>query len=159
MTDRVHKSVHYRSLAENLIRALYIDDSLHGPYQDPDYTYGQRESPFVPVDGEMDWSTGLPTGTSCNHPGGNWPVKVPAEVFAWRMREFHYSTLSIRHGYSHLDGNGRGKSPQPNNNETVDWWMRTPLNLTHLYYDKLPVSPFCKSQTRLCSSCQLFSGA
>ena len=141
------------------MRALYIDDSLHGPYQDPDYTYGQRESPFVPVDGEMDWSTGLPTGTSCNHPGGTWPIKVPAEVFAWRMREFHYSTLSIRHGFSHLDGNGRGKNPQPNNNETIDWWMRTPLNLTHLYYDKLPVSPFCKSQTRLPSPCQLCSGA
>ena len=53
----------------------------------------------------------------------------------------HYSTLSLRHGYSHLDGNGRGKVPQPNNNETIDYWMRTPLNLTHLYYDKLPVSP------------------
>jgi hypothetical protein len=57
------------------------------------------------------------------------------------MREMHYSTLSLRHGYSHLDGNGRGKVPQPNNNETIDYWMRTPLNLTHLYYDKLPVSP------------------
>jgi hypothetical protein len=89
----------------------------------------------------MDWATGLPTGTSCNHPGGSWPIKVPAEVFAWRMREMHYSTLSLRHGYSHLDGNSRGKVPQPNNNETIDHWMRTPLNLTHLYYDKLPVSP------------------
>ena len=42
-----------------------------------------------------------------------------------------------------MDGNGRGKVPTPNNNETIDYWMRTPLNLTHLYYDKLPVSPYC----------------
>ena len=43
-----------------------------------------------------------------------------------------------------MDGNGRGKVPTPNNNETIDYWMRTPLNLTHLYYDKLPVSPYCR---------------
>ena len=56
---------------------------------------------------------------------GTWPLKVPAEVAAWRLREMHYSTMSLMHGYSHLDGNGRGKEPQPNNNETIDFWMQT----------------------------------
>ena len=58
-------------------------------------------------------------------------------------------------GYSHMDGLGRGKVPTPNNNETIDYWMRTPLNLTHLYYDKLPVSPYCRRHA--CSLLRAFS--
>ena len=100
-------SEHYKKWVPNNLHGNPIDysyatpiyDSLHGPMVDPDYVFGQRESPFVPIDGEMDWATGLPTGTSCNHPGGTWPMKVPAEVFAWRMREMHYSTLSLRREY------------------------------------------------------------
>ena len=62
---------------------------------------------------------------------------MPAETFAWRLRDLHYSTLSMMHGYWVFDG---GRHPEWAHNETIDVWMRTPLNLTRLYFDKLPVS-------------------
>ena len=75
---------------------------------------------IVGRDGEFDWIEGLPEqyAGGCAEPG-RWPLKVPAEVAAWRFREMHYTSLSLRHGYSHLDGNGRGKVPDPNNNEST----------------------------------------
>ena len=107
-------NLHGRPVAQSY--AVPIFDSLHGASVDPDYLYAARESPYVPVDGEMGWLEGY-TASFCDTLG-RWPQKVPAEVFAWRLRDMHYSTLSMRHGYSHLDGNGRGKVPTPNNNET-----------------------------------------
>ena len=54
----------------------------------------------------------------------------------------HYTTMSLMHGYSHLDGNGHGKVPEPNNNETIDFWMRSKLNVTLASRDfRLPISP------------------
>lgn len=104
---------------------------------DPDYAYTQLESAFVPMDSEMDWNTGAArTKTGCNS-ALDWPLKVDAETFAWRMRDLHYTTLSMMHGYSKLDA---GRHPAWLNNETIDAWMQTPLNLTRLYLDKLPVS-------------------
>ena len=44
--------------------ATPIYDSLHGPMVDPDYVYGQRESNFVPIDGEMDWVRRISTPNS-----------------------------------------------------------------------------------------------
>ena len=44
----------------------------------------------------MGWNIGLkryPTDAN-----SSWPLKVPAEVAAWRLREMHYSTLSVVHG-------------------------------------------------------------
>ena len=93
-------------------------------------------SPFVPVDAEMDWHSGSTKRTGCNA-DLRWPVKIDAETFAWRAREMHLTTLSLVHGFSGLDGGAH-----PDHNETIDAWMRTPLNLTRLYLDKLPVSPF-----------------
>jgi hypothetical protein len=92
-------------------------NSVHGPMIDPGFDYEKTESPYVPMDCEMGWLVGLkryPTDANTS-----WPLKVPAEVAAWRLREMHYSTMSLMHGYSHLDGNGRGKLPAPNNNETI----------------------------------------
>lgn len=119
-----------------------IYDSLHGPMLDPGYAYIRSESPYVPMDAEMDWNSGAPTHakTGCNG-DPNWPVKVDAETFAWRMRDLHYSSLSIVHGYSAFDSTGKGSNPAWRNNETIDSWMRTPLNLTRIYFDKLPISP------------------
>ena len=98
-------------------------NSAHGPMMDPGFEYEKQESPFVPMDNEMGWLVGLkPYPENAN---GTWPLKVPAEVAAWRLREMHYSTMSLMHGYSHLDGNGHGKEPNPNNNETIDFWMQT----------------------------------
>lgn len=40
------------------------------------------------------------------------------------------------------DGNGRGAVPMPNNNETIDLWMRQKLNVTLASRDfRLPISP------------------
>jgi hypothetical protein len=114
-----------------------VYDSLHGPMVDPNYAYIQRESPFVPMDCEMDWNTGA-ARTGCNS-DANWPFKVPAETFAWRARDMHYSTMSLVHGYWVLDGK---RHPEWAHNETIDSWMKAPLNLTRLYLDKLPVSKY-----------------
>ena len=114
---------------------------------DPGYTYVQSESAFVPMDAEMDWNTGGPPRpiSGCNSDPA-WPLKVDAETFAWRMRELHYTTLSMMHGYSVFDVKDN-KHPQWVNNETIDYWMQTPLNLTRLYLDKLPVSPYYAAQS------------
>lgn len=115
-------------------------NSVHGPMLDPGFKYELQESPYVPMDNEMGWNVGLkPYPTDTNE---SWPAKVPAEVAAWRLREMHYSTMSLMHGYSHMDGNGRAKTPQPNNNETIDFWMRTELNVTLASRDfRLPIGP------------------
>ena len=107
---------------------------------DPGFDYEKIESPYVPMDNEMGWNVGLkryPTDANTS-----WPIKVPAEVAAWRLREMHYTTMSLMHGYSHLDGNGHGRQPAPNNNETIDFWMHTKLNVTMASRDfRLPISP------------------
>ena len=65
-------SEHYKKWVPNNLHGNPIDysyatpiyDSLHGPMVDPDYVYGQRESPFVPIDGEMDWVRRISTPNS-----------------------------------------------------------------------------------------------
>ena len=69
--------------------------STHGLFADPDYGYAVREAPFVPVDGEMFWNIG-----SDVHGHGH----VDGPTAAWRLREMHYTTLSLVHGFSQLDG-------------------------------------------------------
>ena len=109
---------------------------------DPSFEYEKLESPFVPMDCEMDWLSGLPSHAKPENANTSLPLKVPAEVAAWRLREMHYSTMSLMHGFSHLDGNGKGNVPQPNNNETIDHWMQTTLNVTQASRDfRLPISP------------------
>ena len=70
------------------------------------YDYAVRESPWVPVDGEMFWKA----GSTVYDPA--WPQAVTAEQAAWRLRAMHYSTLSLVHGYNRLDNGGV--------NETID---------------------------------------
>jgi hypothetical protein len=64
-----------------------------------------------------------------------------AETAAWRFREMHYTTLSLRHGYSGEDGIDKKTGKQTNHNETIDVWMQTPLNLSRIHADRLPISP------------------
>ena len=93
------------------------------------------------MDCELDWLTGLPSRAKPENANTSLPLKVPAEVAGWRLREMHYSTMSLAHGYSHMDGAGNGKQPEPNNNETIDAWMQTPLNVTQASRDfRLPIS-------------------
>ena len=62
---------------------------------------------------------------------------TPPESFAWRLRDLHYSTLSMMHGYWVFDG---GRHPEWAHNETIDAWMRTPLNLSYIDDWRLPIS-------------------
>eukprot|EP00038_Savillea_parva_P003016 m.120027 g.120027 ORF g.120027 m.120027 type:complete len:703 (+) comp11042_c0_seq1:3-2111(+) len=98
-----------------------------GPIVDPGYELARRESPWVPVDGEMFWKA----GSMVYDP--SWPARVTAEQAAWRLRDMHYSTLSLMHGYSGLDNAGP--------NETIDVWMRTDLDVVQLVRNRLPISP------------------
>lgn len=40
------------------VGATPIYQSAHGPLVDPDYAFAARESPWVPMDGEMFWFAG-----------------------------------------------------------------------------------------------------
>ena len=106
-------------------------DTGHGIMADRSYLYASKESAFVPVDGEMFWRAGAAPYDD------TWPAHVDAETAAWRLREMHYSTLSLVHGFSELDGTAATKTSK---NETIDIWMRTPLNVGRLIHDRLPVS-------------------
>ena len=104
-------------------------NSEHGPMTGPDYEYAKRESAFVPVDGEMFWYAGAHVYDS------DWPAVITAETAAWRLREMHYSTLSLVHGF--LDAKGHDSQK----NETIARWMATKLDVERLRQDRLPVSP------------------
>ena len=131
-----------------------VFNSAHGPMLGPGYSYEKAESPFVPMDAEMGWLVGLKeaqssssspssssSSTHTDHPNTRWPRKVPAETAAWRLREMHYSTMSLVHGYSHLDGLNK-TTHLPNNNETIDSWMQHKLNITLASRDfRLPIAP------------------
>ena len=103
----------------------------HGPYPDPDFGYIQRESPWVPMDGEMFWNAGAHVYDPA------YPMVIDAESAAWRLRDLHYTTLSMVHGYSPLDAGAKA----PTGNETIDHWMITPLNTSRILRDRLPISP------------------
>ena len=107
--------------------ATPIFNSNHGPMIDPDYAYAARESAWVPVDGEMFWHAGKTVYDK------GWPAVISAELAAWRLREMHYSTLSLVHGYID-DITAAGT------NETIARWMRTPLDVGRLRQDRLPLS-------------------
>jgi hypothetical protein len=81
------------------------------------------------MDGEMFWFAGQKVYDK------SWPEVITAETAAWRLRELHYSTLSIVHGF--LDGHTDGL----HENETIARWMRTPLDVTRLMLDRLPIAP------------------
>lgn len=80
--------------------------SAHGFFTDLDYGYAVRESPFVPVDGEMYWNLGGGKGYAPLPPPGRapFPHHIAGATASWRFREMHYTTLSLVHGFSQLDG-------------------------------------------------------
>jgi len=90
------------------------------------WDYERVESPFLPMDGEMYWNEGL------NGSGTAQEVGVDGHAVAHRMFLHHYTTLSLRHGYSKLDGDSRA--------ESIDRWMETPLDLRFVRKWGLPLS-------------------
>lgn len=95
------------------------------------WTYEQTEAPYVYMDGEMYWNEGL-NGTSHN-------VGADGHTAAHRMLLHHYTSLSLVHGYSALDGLSH-RPPGPRN-ESIDIWMRTPLDINFVRSWGLPLSP------------------
>jgi hypothetical protein len=115
------------------VGATPIFQSAHGPMVDPDFAFAARESPWVPMDGEMFWFAGAKDYSA------PWPKVIPAELAAWRLREMHYTTLSLVHGFGKLD---QKHAPAASTvNETITRWMRTPLDIQRLRQDRLPISP------------------
>ena len=109
--------------------ATPIFQSAHGPMVDPDFAFAARESAWVPIDGEMFWFAGkAKTSTG-----------ITAELAAWRLREMHYTTLSLVHGFAKLDSKNAPAATTVN--ETITRWTRTPLDVTRLRQDRLPISP------------------
>jgi hypothetical protein len=66
----------------------------------------------------------------------SWPEVITAGTAAWRLRDMHYTTLSIVHGF--LEHSPPAKAHE---NETISRWMRTPLDVTRLMMDRLPIAP------------------
>ena len=44
----------------------------------------------------------------------SWPPVIAAEVAAVRLRDMHYSTLSLMHGFAALDGYADGRHAAQN---------------------------------------------
>lgn len=117
--------------SENGSLATPTFKSGHGMMADRSFLYAVKEAPFVPIDGEMFWHAGSDIYDD------SWPRHVSAETASWRLREMHYSTLSLAHGFSGLDGT---PSTRLGKNETIDLWMQSPLNVGQIVRDRLPVS-------------------
>ena len=77
----------------------------------PEFDYMTRESPFVPVDGELFWSDQGFDGRAARGKG------VDGLNAAVRMRLHHYSSFSLAHSYSEREG-----KPY-----SIDHWLSTPI--------------------------------
>jgi hypothetical protein len=94
------------------------------------WEYERVESPYLPMDGEMYWNEGL------NGTGAAQQVGVDGHTVAHRMFLHHYTTLSLVHGWSKLDG-VRSRSES---RESIDRWMHTPLDIGYIQKWGLPLS-------------------
>ena len=82
----------------------------------PEFDYMTAESPFLAVDGELFWN--------------DIDGRVDGFRAAERMRLHHYSSFSIAHSYSGMEGALLG----------IDTWMTTPMDPARVAEAKLPVS-------------------
>ncbi len=88
------------------------------------FDYMTRESPYLPIDGEMFWSDQGFDGKAKSGKG------VDGLNAAVRMRLHHYSSFSLAHSYSLKEGR----------NYSIDRWMATPLDVKDLEESKMPIS-------------------
>lgn len=105
----------------------------------PEFAYLVREAPFIPVDGELFWSSQVTKDSALN-------AKLPfhgldltyssATQAIERLRLHHYSTFSYVHGFSGLEKPVYG---------VIDSWKETVLTPDELSAGKFPFSPdyFC----------------
>ena len=90
----------------------------------PEFDYMTRESPFVPVDGELFWSDQGFDGRAARGKG------VDGLNAAVRMRLHHYSSFSLAHSYSEREG-----KPY-----SIDHWLSTPITSSALQQAAMPVA-------------------
>ena len=90
----------------------------------PEFDYMTRESPFVPVDGELFWSDQGFDGRAARGKG------VDGLNAAVRMRLHHYSSFSLAHSYSEREG-----KPY-----SIDHWLSTAVLSSDLLKATMPVA-------------------
>eukprot|EP00759_Apiculatamorpha_spiralis_P039090 PhF_6_TR37933/c0_g1_i2/m.56709 len=99
-----------------------------GSLVDYGFTYMTMESPYVSVDGEMFWMSGIDYNVVDGHSA------------AHRLRMQHYTTLSHAHGYFPI-GFSSSSSRLQQQQESINLWMVTPLNVTYVSTWQLPIEP------------------
>lgn len=103
-------------LAGNTCGGTWTEPPLFSNPGNPEFDYMTRESPYLPVDGELFWS--------------DIEGRVDGFAAAVRMRLHHYTSFSLAHSYSEREGKRFG----------IDVWMETPLTIEQVREAKLPVS-------------------
>lgn len=111
----------------------FIIDKPHhwdGDMSDGTPAYNQivRESPYLPVDGELPWGSWSMNEDS-NDPVGGWLIDGVAT--ARRLFEQHYSSLSAIHNYKENDGKQKF---------SMMYWKETPITETYLKENRMPIS-------------------
>lgn len=91
---------------------------------DPAFDLMTRESPWVPVDGELFWSDQGWNGTETT---GN---VLRGAAVAQYLRQHHFTTFSLAHSYSEREGN----------NHSMDRWRSEVVTRPELEAARLPVS-------------------
>ena len=87
-----------------------------------------RESPYLPVDGELPWGT-WSVNQDPDNPGASW--LVDGLQTARRLFLQHYTSLSVIHNYKE-----KGVSDQ----YSMIQWKKTPITTAFLAENKMPVS-------------------
>ncbi len=103
-------------LAGTTCGGTWTEPPLFSNPGNPEFDYMTTESAYVPVDGELFWS--------------DIDGRVDGFQAAERMRLHHYSSFSIAHSYSGMEGKTLG----------MDVWMTTPMDPARVAEAKLPVS-------------------
>jgi len=109
------------------------DYSYGPPYYanpgNPWYDWTSFESPYLPMDGEMEW-------------GDNTNVTVSGLNATLRFRLQHFSTFSHVHGFCTLMRLVHGPSiDSPCGSQSIDIWRTTPLSYSDLAQWGLPLEP------------------
>jgi hypothetical protein len=112
----------------------FPDPPLYAAPGNREFDYLTREAPFLPVDGELFWSSQVPLPDPLNpapHHGLDLTFSSAARAIE-RFRLQHYSTFSYVHGFSGLEKPIYG---------VIDAWKETPITAAGLEAGRFPFSP------------------
>lgn len=87
-----------------------------------------RESPYLPVDGELPWGT-WSMNEDPDNPEAGWIINGPQT--ARRLFLQHYTSLSLIHNYKEKDTKDK---------YSMMYWKETPISEAFLIENKMPVS-------------------